>query len=127
MTKRMQEHMKNTIKDIRNLLQDGERTDKQKLTAIEYTLNLLESVECGEKVLSENRIEKKFRALKELYIESQTTLVKARVPEGYCPYCYYSIPGPEDACDNISCADCWEHLIEKIRKQAAQEAEDVLE
>lgn len=53
MSDRMYKHMKNTLKDIKNIVGRDDICNEDKIKGIELNLSLLESVECGETVISE--------------------------------------------------------------------------
>lgn len=52
MNERMYQHMKNTLRDIKTEINRTDLDDKTKVRYISIFLKLLESVECGEVVLS---------------------------------------------------------------------------
>lgn len=53
MSDRMYKHMKNTLKDIKNIAGRNDICNEEKIKGIELSLHLLESVECGETVIGE--------------------------------------------------------------------------
>lgn len=52
MEERIYEHMKNTLRDIKNIL-NKKISDKEKIEQLRFELSLLESVECGTIVTSD--------------------------------------------------------------------------
>lgn len=51
-TQRMYDHMKNTLRDIKNIIGKNDISDDEKLKGVELNIHLLESVECGEVITS---------------------------------------------------------------------------
>lgn len=52
LSKRMYDHMKNTLNDIETILKANSMSDKEKIKNIKFTIGLLKSVECGEEVIN---------------------------------------------------------------------------
>lgn len=52
MSIRMYDHMRNTLRDIKNIIRRNDISDDEKLKAVELNIHLLESVECGEVITS---------------------------------------------------------------------------
>ncbi len=52
MKTRMYKHMKNTLRDIKTILNEP-KSDNEKLAEIKFLVDLLESVECGEIITSD--------------------------------------------------------------------------
>lgn len=50
MSERMYCHMKNTIKDIKTVIDSKEKSVSEKMREINFLISLLKSVECGEKI-----------------------------------------------------------------------------
>lgn len=53
MTNRMYKHMKNTLRDIKTIINDKDYSDDVKILAIQRSIDLLKSVECGEVITSD--------------------------------------------------------------------------
>ena len=54
--------------------------------------------------------------LKEVIVDLKMQLVKASVPQGHCPYSYYSVPNPISDCNSIDCSACHEIFHDNMRK-----------
>lgn len=52
MSGRMYDHMRNTLRDIKNIIERNDISDDEKLKGVELNIHLLESVECGEVITS---------------------------------------------------------------------------
>ncbi len=57
--------------------------------------------------------------LKERIIELKVEVARATVPQGHCPYAYYTCIPKEENCDN--CAEC--KFFEKYESKVRQEVE----
>lgn len=53
MSRRMYDHMRNTLRDIKSIIGRNDISDDEKLKCVELNIHLLESVECGEVITSE--------------------------------------------------------------------------
>lgn len=52
MSKRMYDHMRNTLIDIKSIIGRNNISDDEKLKGVQLNIHLLESVECGEVITS---------------------------------------------------------------------------
>lgn len=52
LSKRMYDHMKNTLNDIETIIKTDSMSDKEKIKNIKLIIGFLKSVECGEEVIT---------------------------------------------------------------------------
>ena len=54
------------------------------------------------------------KQLKEMIVDLKVELVKARIPQGHCPYAYYKPSNPHNE-DCSDCTACSRLFLEEIR------------
>ncbi len=63
--------------------------------------------------------------LKEIIVDTKMNLVKAVIPDGHCPYAYYTLEDDDDDRDCTNCTVCRKNFFEKIRKKIEKEVESL--
>lgn len=61
--------------------------------------------------------------LKEVIIDLKMQLVEANIPQGHCPYAYYSIQNPISDCNTVDCSACHTIFHDNMRKIITAEVE----
>lgn len=62
----------------------------------------------------------KISELKEMIVDLRVELLQARIPNGNCPYAYYSMEKDTD-CNEISCDECQSNFFEKYAEEVRKE------
>lgn len=59
--------------------------------------------------------------LKDIIVELKMDKIRMSVPQGHCPYAYYSISNPFSSCDDTDCSTCSNVFLENMRKLVTEE------
>lgn len=63
--------------------------------------------------------------LKQIIVDLKVALAQSRVPQGNCPYAYYSIEKSSPDCNSISCDKCGSDFWDNFRKIVIKEVKQL--
>lgn len=58
--------------------------------------------------------------LKEVIVDLKLQVVKASIPQGHCPYAYYSIQNPISDCNSVDCTTCNNIFYDNMKKHIVE-------
>lgn len=70
-----------------------------------------------------NHTDDRVEELKEEIVDLRMQLVKANIPDGNCPYAYYTIEGATGPCHD--CDKCKQNFMESMRKMIEEEVKNM--